>query len=108
MEKTIRNMINQQNDDLIFLTSEKNEKLSYGEIKIFNENNISSKHIETIENYSTTLKQRIYCNDVQVARVDKEEPLNWNPNQLENSLDYSDYDVIILSDYDKGVLVKPV
>ena len=37
MEKTIRNMINQQNDDLILLTSEKNEKLSYGEFKIFNE-----------------------------------------------------------------------
>ena len=37
MEKTIRNMINQQNDDLIFLTSEINEKLSYGEFKIFNE-----------------------------------------------------------------------
>ena len=37
MEKTIRNMINQQNDDLIFLTSEKNENLSYGEFKIFNE-----------------------------------------------------------------------
>ena len=37
MEKTIRNIINQQNDDLIFLTSEKNEKLSYGEFKIFNE-----------------------------------------------------------------------
>ena len=30
-------MINQQNDDLIFLTSEKNEHLSYGEFKIFNE-----------------------------------------------------------------------
>ena len=37
MEKTIRNMINQQNDNLIFLTSEKNKKLSYGEFKIFNE-----------------------------------------------------------------------
>ena len=37
MEKTIRNMINQQNDNLIFLTSEKNEKISYGEFKIFNE-----------------------------------------------------------------------
>jgi len=37
MDKTIRNMINQQNDNLIFLTSEKNEKLSYGEFKIFNE-----------------------------------------------------------------------
>ena len=36
MEKTIRNMINRQNDNLIFLTSEKNEKLSYGEFKIFN------------------------------------------------------------------------
>ena len=76
-------------------------------IKIFNKNNISSKHIEIIEDYSTTLKQRIYCNGIQVARVDKEEPLNWSPNQLESSLDYSDYDVIILSDYDKGFLVRP-
>ena len=76
-------------------------------IKIFNENNISSKHIETIENYSTTLKQRIYCNDIQVARVDKEEPLDWIPNQSESLLDYSDYDVIILSDYDKGVFTRP-
>ena len=76
-------------------------------IKIFNENNVSSKHIEIIDNYSTTLKQRIYCNGIQVARVDKEELLNWNPNQTESSLDYSDYDVIILSDYDKGVLIRP-
>ena len=76
-------------------------------IKIFNESNISSKHIEIIKNYSTTIKQRIYCNGIQVARVDKEEPLNWNPNQSESLLDYSDYDVIILSDYDKGVLVRP-
>ena len=48
MEKTIRNMINQQNDDLIFLTSEKNEKLSYGEFKIFNEKisrQLSAKNI---------------------------------------------------------------
>ena len=76
-------------------------------IKIFNENNVSSKHIEIIDNYSTTLKQRIYCNGIQVARVDKEELLNWKPNQTESSLDYSDYDVIILSDYDKGVLIRP-
>ena len=76
-------------------------------IKIFDENNISSKHIEILDNYSTTIKQRIYSNGIQVARVDKEEPLNWNPHQLKNSLDYSDYDIIILSDYDKGVLVRP-
>ena len=76
-------------------------------IKIFDENNISSKHIEILENYSTTLKQRIYSNGFQVARVDKEEPLNWSPHQLENLLDCSDYDIIILSDYDKGVLERP-
>ena len=57
-------------------------------IKIFNENNISSKYIEIIENYSTIVKQRIYCNGIQVARVDKEEPLHWSPNQSENVLDY--------------------
>lgn len=76
-------------------------------IKIFNENNISSKYIETIENYSTIVKQRIYCNGIQVARVDKEELIEWMPDQSINSLDFSDYDVIILSDYDKGVLVRP-
>ncbi len=76
-------------------------------IEIFNKNNISSKYIETIDNYSTTLKERIYCNGVQVARVDKEEQLEWKPNQLEELSDYSDYDIIILSDYDKGVLMKP-
>ena len=76
-------------------------------IKIFNENNISSKYIETIENYSTIVKQRIYCNGIQVARVDKEELIEWMPDQSINSLDFSDYDAIILSDYNKGVLVKP-
>ena len=76
-------------------------------IKIFNENNINSKYIETIENYSTIVKQRIYCNGIQVARVDKEEPIEWMPDQSINSLDFSDYDAIILSDYNKGVLVKP-
>ncbi len=76
-------------------------------IKIFNENNINSKHIEIIENYSTTTKYRIYCNDTQVARVDKEESLSWDPNQSNRSLDYSDFDIIILSDYDKGVFSNP-
>ena len=73
-------------------------------IKIFDENNINSKYIETIENYSTIVKQRIYCNGIQVARVDKEEPIEWMPHQSINSLDFSDYDAIILSDYNKGVL----
>tara|TARA_E500000178_G_scaffold107461_1_gene107190 strand:- start:2944 stop:4446 length:1503 start_codon:yes stop_codon:yes gene_type:complete len=36
MEKTIRNMINKQSDNQILLTSENNEKLTYGEFKSFN------------------------------------------------------------------------
>lgn len=75
-------------------------------IEILNTNNISTKYIEFIEGYTTTLKKRIYSNGIQIARVDQEEYLDWNPNISEN-FDYEDYDVIILSDYSKGVLMRP-
>jgi D-beta-D-heptose 7-phosphate kinase/D-beta-D-heptose 1-phosphate adenosyltransferase len=75
-------------------------------IEILNTNNISTKYIEFIKGYTTTLKKRIYSNGIQIARVDQEEYLDWNPNISEN-FDYEDYDVIILSDYSKGVLMRP-
>ena len=75
-------------------------------IEILNDNNVSTKYIEKIKNHHTTLKKRIYCNGTQVARIDKEKLIDWSPNQLD-SLDYTDYDVIILSDYNKGVLIRP-
>ncbi len=75
-------------------------------IKILKDNNVNTKYIEKIKNYHTTLKKRIYCNGTQVARIDKEKLIDWSPNQLD-SLDYTDYDVIILSDYSKGVLIRP-
>jgi len=75
-------------------------------IEILNKNNVNTKYIELIQDYSTTLKQRIYSDGTQIARVDKEEYLDWSPNQSE-SFDYTDYDVIILSDYSKGVLMRP-
>lgn len=75
-------------------------------IEILNENNVKTKYIEKIKNYQTTLKKRIYCNGTQVVRIDEEKLIDWSPNQL-NSLDYTEYDIIILSDYNKGVLVRP-
>tara|TARA_B100000902_G_scaffold398776_1_gene466844 strand:- start:187 stop:1107 length:921 start_codon:yes stop_codon:yes gene_type:complete len=64
---------------------------------------IDTSNLEIIENHNTTLKQRIYSNGIQVARLDKEKIVDWNPN-VAKKINYADYNVIILSDYNKGVL----
>ncbi|MAV64217.1 MAG: hypothetical protein CMG00_03390 [Candidatus Marinimicrobia bacterium] len=64
---------------------------------------INTSNLEIIENYNTTLKQRIYANGMQVARLDKEKIIDWNPN-VTKRINYNNYDVIILSDYNKGIL----
>ena len=64
---------------------------------------INTSHLEMIDNYNTTLKQRIYSNGMQVARLDKEKIIDWNPN-VTKEINYNDFDVIILSDYNKGIL----
>jgi len=60
--------------------------------------------IEVIDDHCTTLKQRIYSDNKQVARIDREKIIDWYPPS--SKIDYNDsiYDVIILSDYNKGVL----
>ena len=75
-------------------------------IKILNENNINTKNIELIENHTTTCKKRIYCNGAQIMRVDNEKLINWSPRKLDG-FNYDNYDIIILSDYNKGVLMLP-
>ncbi len=73
-------------------------------ISILNEKKISTKYIEQKKNHITTLKQRVYCNNKQQSRVDHEAILdNWTPK---NAVKYSDYDLVILSDYNKGVFSK--
>ena len=71
-------------------------------ISILNSKNIKTDSIEIIDNYPTTLKQRIYIGNKQVARLDKEEIMDWKPSNFVKE----DYDVVILSDYNKGVLNK--
>ena len=64
---------------------------------------INIKGIEIIDNHPTTLKQRIYSDGEQVARLDTEKIIDWQPDS-NMKYSYSDYDIIILSDYNKGAL----
>ena len=74
-------------------------------ISLFKEKNIDTYYLERKKEHKTTVKKRIYCNDKQVARVDIEEFLNeWQP---EKKINYEEFDIIILSDYNKGVFAKP-
>ena len=74
-------------------------------IEILSEQGINTENIDRVENFSTTLKQRIYLNNKQFVRVDNEMFLNDDCNFMKQ--DYSNFDLIILSDYNKGVLTKP-
>jgi len=69
-------------------------------LSILNSEGINTKGIEIIDNHCTTLKQRIYSDNKQVARLDTEKIMDW---QSEFNIE-QDYDIIILSDYNKGVL----
>lgn len=51
----------------------------------------------------TTVKRRYYSNGNQVLRVDVEKEIeNWSPSTTD--IEFDEYDLIILSDYNKGVL----
>ena len=69
-------------------------------LSILKNEGIKTEGVELIDNHPTTLKQRIYSDGKQVARLDKEKIINWKPNsQIKQN-----YDIVILSDYNKGVL----
>ena len=69
-------------------------------LSILNSEGIKTEGIEIVKNHPTTLKQRIYSDNKQVTRLDTEKIMDWQsrPNITQ------DYDIIILSDYNKGVL----
>ena len=58
--------------------------------------------IAILDNHQTTLKRRILSNSVQIARIDHEKKIDWHPNL--DSISINDFDVCIISDYDKGVV----
>jgi len=70
-------------------------------ISIFEKNNINIEKIEILKNYKTTRKQRVYCDSKQQSRLDSEDLLfDWAPSE---EINYDKFDLIILSDYNKGV-----
>jgi rfaE bifunctional protein kinase chain/domain len=71
-------------------------------LSLLKNNGINVDGIDVVENHPTTLKQRIYSNGKQVARIDKELIVEWNPNFQSKNIGF--YDACILSDYNKGVI----
>ena len=69
-------------------------------LSILKNEGVKTEGIELIDDHPTTLKQRIYSDGKQVARLDTEKIINWQSN----SEFQQNYDIIILSDYNKGVL----
>ena len=74
------------------------DKLLY----ILKNKGVNIDHIDKVKDHPTTLKQRIYSNGEQVARLDTEKILEWNPKISVHKL--FDFDVCIISDYNKGVI----
>ncbi len=72
-------------------------------ISILNRNKIDTKKIEVIDGHTTTLKKRIFSNNKQISRIDYEKIIDWEGSDI-NKTSYNDYDIIILSDYNKGAL----
>lgn len=70
-------------------------------ISIFEKNDINIEKIEILKDYKTTRKQRVYCDSKQQSRLDSEDLLfDWAPRE---EINYDKFDLIILSDYNKGV-----
>lgn len=63
---------------------------------------INIDNINTIKNHPTTLKQRVYSNGNQVARIDTEKIFECRFKISDYNLD--NYDACIVSDYNKGVI----
>lgn len=72
-------------------------------LSILKNEGINTERIEIIDDHPTTLKQRIYSDGKQVARLDTEKIINWEIDDFTRDI-AENYDVMILSDYNKGVI----
>ena len=72
-------------------------------LSILKNQGINTEKIEIIDDHPTTLKQRIYSDGKQVARLDTEKIINW---EIDEDTTYiaENYDVLILSDYNLSLI----
>ena len=76
-------------------------------LSILKNQGINIDFIDIVKNHPTTLKQRIYSDGKQVARLDTEKIIHWSSKDWTPSFVYEDaqnYHACILSDYNKGVV----
>lgn len=73
-------------------------------VSLLTKEGISTEGIETVKNHSTTLKERIYLGNKQIARIDSEEIKDWQPKANNFIYKDSNYDIVIVSDYNKGAI----
>jgi|TARA_B100000902_G_C27318855_1_gene923018 rfaE bifunctional protein kinase chain/domain len=74
---------------------------------ILKKNNVDVSFLIKSNFSHTTLKKRVYIDEKQILRIDREKKIDNSFNKLINNKVkeiINDFDVIILSDYDKGVL----
>lgn len=80
-----------------------NDKPGESLIKVLNDEGINCNYLSTEETI-TTVKKRYFVNNIQTLRIDDEViRKNWKPKSV-SKLNIKSFDVIILSDYNKGVL----
>lgn len=77
------------------------DKIGRKLLSLLKKNDIDTQHIKIIDNYITTLKKRFYSNGSQVLRIDEE--LLCEPYDT-SGVDFNKFDVVIISDYNKGVV----
>jgi rfaE bifunctional protein kinase chain/domain len=68
-------------------------------ISILGAEGVDTNNISIVKNHPTTLKNRIYSDGKQVARLDREKIVNWAPDW--SSINSN---TCIISDYNKGVI----
>lgn len=77
-------------------------------LKLLSKNHINSDGVFVDDKHITTTKERIYSNEKQVIRIDKEKKSisNKSIKLILNFINKSikNYDIIIVSDYNKGVI----
>ena len=63
----------------------------YKLLSILNKKGIDNTYIDRIRNFKTTVKQRIYSNEKQIARIDNEEILEQECSFMDNKFNNYDY-----------------
>jgi D-beta-D-heptose 7-phosphate kinase/D-beta-D-heptose 1-phosphate adenosyltransferase len=100
----VANHLKSLNLDFIFLTLIGNDEYGLKVKDLLNEKNITNHLL--IDNRPTTIKNRIFVNNKLVSRFDNESINGYNHLFVQDYIKTNNFDYIIISDYQKGLLTK--